>query len=450
MYALDQVRIGVVHLGVGNFHRAHQAVAFEQLLSTGDLRWGICGVGLRRMAMREALAPQQGLYSVLERAGSARRIQVIGALRECLGPADARGPLLARLASAEVSVVTLTITEKGYDQTGPDSAAGVLAAGLWRRRAAGLDGLTAISCDNLPANGRRLREAVLAEADRMASAPGLVAWIEREVAFPASMVDRIVPATTGADRDEAARLLGCHDAWPVPTEAFSQWVIEDRFAGERPALEAAGVEWVPEVAPWEAMKLRLLNAAHSTLAYFGAAAGLRTVDEAIAHPGLRHQVRQLWQEAHVTLPPAVQMQVPRYTGALERRFADPAIGHQLVQIAMDGSRKLGPRLLGTLTDCRLRGLPHQALLDSVAAWMHWVSGADASGAAFPVDDPLLDDFARLRGQPARDRVLALLAHEQIFAPGLARDAVLVEALSGRLARMGAQGALSILTHSADA
>jgi fructuronate reductase len=440
-YDVLAARIGVVHLGVGNFHRAHQAVAFDRLMAGGDLRWGICGVGLRRNAMRDALGPQQGLYSVIERDGGGSRAQVVGALRELHGP-EGRPAVVARLASPEVAVVTLTVTEKGYDDRGPGSAAALIAEGLAARRVAGGQGLTAISCDNLQRNGERLRDVVLREAAVVG--PGLADWIERHVSFPSSMVDRIVPATTDADRDEAGRLLGCADAWPVPAEPFSQWVLEDRFSGLRPGLDAVGVEMVDDVEPWEAMKLRLLNAAHSALAYLGAPAGLRTVDQAIAEPRLRAFVEQLWREAALTLPGSVRPRAHAYTRELLRRFENPTIGHRLVQIAMDGSRKLPPRVLGTLRDLRQSGHPAQAPLQLVAAWMHWVGGTDDDGTSHPVDDPLAERLVQASHGDAQAAVTALLGIEAVFGQDLAQQAALQSELARRLAAIREKGTLAAL------
>ena len=447
-YPLERVRLGVVHLGVGNFHRAHQAVAFDRLLAAGDLRWGICGVGLRRDAMSAALSPQDGLYSVIEREGGGQRVSVVGALRSLLGPADGVAAAVARIASPEVAIVTVTVTEKGYDDVGPSSAAGVLAAGLAARRAAGAGGLTAISCDNLQHNGRRLRERVLAQAQAqggaLAEGDALLAWLDREVSFPDGMVDRIVPATTDQDRAEAAARLGCEDAWPVPAEPFSQWVLEDRFAAARPALDSVGVQFVEDVAPWEAMKLRLLNAAHSALAWLGAPAGLATVDQAIAQPQLLAAVERLWSQAARTLPGAVTAQAPDYTRALLARFRNPAIGHRLVQIAMDGSRKLAPRLLATLADCRRDRLPHDALLDVIAAWMHWVGGRNDDGTPHPVDDPLAPRLALAAAATPVDAVRALLRFDEVFDGALAQDVALERALAQRLAAFREKGTLAAL------
>jgi fructuronate reductase len=453
-YDRASARIGVVHLGVGNFHRAHQAVAFDDLLARGDARWGVCGVSLRRPAMRDALAPQDGLYTLLVRDGSGTRARVIGALRELqVAPEEPRA-VVERLAGEDTRLVTLTITEKGYDEDGPASAVGLLAAGLAARRAAGRGGLTVMSCDNLSRNGERL-------AARLASAaaaidPSLADWVAREVACPDSMVDRIVPATLDADRAEAGARLGASDAWPVAAEPFSQWVIERRVAGEAPPLELAGGVWVDDVAPWEAMKLRLLNAAHSALAYLGAPAGLATVDAAIADPRLRAFIERLWAQATVTLPAPVRSAVPDYGARLLERFANPALRHRLLQIAMDGSRKLPQRLVATLIDARRVGAPHDAPLVAVAAWMRFCAGTDEAGGPLPLDDPLADRLreAATGTGDARSTVRAMLAIDAVFGEWQAEasDPALVEALARALEALRRNGALGVLaadgTHGA--
>ena len=453
-YDRSQVRIGVVHLGVGNFHRAHQAVAFDDLLAGGDARWGICGVSLKRPAMRDALAPQDGLYTLLVRDGAGTRARVIGALRELRVAPEAPRAIVERLAGDDTRLVTLTITEKGYDEDGPGSAIGLLAAGLAARRSAGRRGLTVMSCDNLSRNGERL-------AARLASAaaaidPSLPDWVAREVACPDSMVDRIVPSSLDADRTEAAARLGASDAWPVAAEPFSQWVIERRVAGEAPPLELAGVLWVDDVAPWEAMKLRLLNAAHSSLAYLGAPAGLATVDAAIADPRLRGFVERLWAQAALTLPAAVHTAAPEYGARLLERFANPALRHRLLQIAMDGSRKLPQRLVATLLDARRAGAPHDALLVAVAAWMRFCAGRDEAGQPLPLDDPLADRLreAAAESGDAHATVRAMLAIDEVFGEAFgavfgarrteAADPALVEALATALDALRRSGSLGAL------
>ncbi|MFZ4756803.1 MAG: mannitol dehydrogenase family protein [Burkholderiaceae bacterium] len=442
-YDRANARIGVVHLGVGNFHRAHQAVAFDDLLSRGDARWGICGVSLKRPTMRDALAPQDGLYTLLERDGTGTRARVIGALRALQVAPESPPAVIERLAAPDTRLVTLTITEKGYDETGPTSAVGLLAAGLDARRAASRGGLTLMSCDNLPRNGARLA-ARLGEAARTIDA-SLPDWIAREVACPDSMVDRIVPATLDADRTEAASRLRCEDAWPVTAEPFSQWVIERRVVGEAPPLEVAGVQWVDDVAPWEAMKLRLLNAAHSTLAYLGAPAGLATVDAAIGEPQLRAFVERLWRQAAVTLPASVRDAAPAYGERLLARFANPALHHRLLQIAMDGSKKLPQRLVETLREARHSGAPHDALLLAVAAWMRFCAGRDEAGAGLPLDDPLADRLRAAAAQSGDPRatVRAMLAIEDVFGDAGAEPA-LVDALAAALDALRRHGSIGTL------
>lgn len=447
---------GVVHLGVGNFHRAHQAMAFEDLALAGDLRWGVCGVSLRRPAMRDALRAQDGLYTVLEREGRGTRARVVGSLRELLVASESSATVRDRLASPHTRLVTLTITEKGYDQTDAGSALALLVDGLAARQAAAAGGLTLMSCDNLSGNGRQLRERLIRAAcagSRGVAAGGLslARWIEHEVVCPDTMVDRIVPATTDADREEAERLLGLHDAWPVATEPFSQWVIEARCAGEAPPLDRVGARWVDDVAVWEAMKLRLLNAAHSSLAYLGVPLGLATVDEAVADPSLRTFLERLWQQVEPTLPGQVRGEVGPYTRSLLTRFANPALRHSLLQISADGSRKLPQRLLSSLRQARRAGLPHGALLLGVAAWMHFLIGEPdpcaRAASRWSVDDPLAGQLLPLarEGTGLRARVGALLGVQAVFGDDLHQDAGLRDALTQSLERLQTQGARAAIS-----
>ena len=440
-YDRTRATVGVVHLGVGNFHRAHQAVAFDDLLGTGDPRWGVCGVSLVRPAMRDALAPQDGLYALLVRDGAGTRVRVVGALRRMLVAPESPAAVVARIASSDTRLVTLTITEKGYEDAGPGGAVALLLAGLAARRAAGGAAVSLLSCDNLSRNGAALHARLRAAA--AVADPALADWIDARVACPDTMVDRIVPATTDVDRDEAAARLGVRDAWPVPAEPFSQWVVERRFAGEVPPLDAAGATLVDDVAPWEAMKLRLLNAAHSSLAYLGAPAGLSTVDAAIAEPRLRAFVGRLWAQAAATLPASVRAEAPAYGARLVERFANPALRHRLLQIATDGSRKLPQRLVATLREARAQGRAHDAPLLAVAAWIRFCAGLDEAGGPMPLDDPLA---ARLReaaaGEPAR-AARAMLAVREVFGDA-GDDASLADDLAGALRRLRERGSLGAI------
>jgi fructuronate reductase len=440
-YDRSKVSPGVVHLGVGNFFRAHQAVAFDDLLAAGDLRWGVCGVSLKRPAMRDALARQDGLYTLLVRDGGGTRPRVVGALRELLVAPESPDAVVGRLAAADTRLVTLTITEKGYDESGPGSAVALLVSGLAARRASGAGGLSVLSCDNLSRNGARLQERLVRAAGALD--PTLADWVGRQVACPDTMVDRIVPATIESDRVEARTLLGCEDAWPVAAEPFSQWVVEARFAGDPPPLASVGVQLVADVVPWESMKLRLLNAAHSSLAYLGATAGFETVDAAIADPRLRAFIERLWRQAGATLPEAVRPEVAGYGTRLLERFANPALRHRLLQIAMDGSNKLPQRLVATLRDARRTGLPHDAPLWAIAGWMRFAAGVDERGGTLPLEDPLV---ARLRpiaagGGDAVGTVRALLGVREVFGDDLAADDTLVASLATALRTLRARGSV---------
>jgi len=412
----------VVHLGLGAFHRAHQAVVFD------DLGWGVTGASLRSPAVRDALAPQDGLYSLV----TGDEVRVIGAVRGVLLDSP---ELVARIAAPETRLVTLTVTEKGYL---PGSRAAAILAEALARRA---DGITILSCDNLPQNGAVLRGAVLAAAGDAAD------WIDAHCAFPQTMVDRIVPATEEADIAALAARTGLEDRAMVRSEAFTQWVIEDRFAaGERPDFGAAGVRIAADIAPWETAKLRLLNGAHSGTAYLGGLAGIEFVHEVVALPGGRRFVEALWDEAETTLEPPPGLDVAAYRGALMRRFADPSLRHRTVQIAMDGSQKLPQRLLAPIAARLARGQGIETLALAVAAWMRWQSGRTDTGAVFAVDDPLaVATASRLAGlhDPA-DQVSALLAIEAIFPPPLAAETRFRDAVTAQLRRLAAQGAKAIL------
>ncbi|MET0365791.1 MAG: mannitol dehydrogenase family protein [Sphingobium sp.] len=458
------VRRGVVHIGIGAFHRAHQAVVFDDALNAGDLRWGITAASLRSAQVREQMAPQDCLYTMLVRDGTAEQARVIGAVQQVIVAPDDPEALLAAMADADTHIVTLTITEKGYKldpATGalnaddpqmaadlasldrPQTAPGYLVAALARRRAGGIPPFTAISCDNLPHNGARLRRAVLELAQH--HDPALATWIEAEGAFPETMVDRIVPATTAEDVDALAARLGVVDRAMVKTEPFLQWVIEDRFCGPRPDF-GAGVQLTAAVAPWEEAKLRLLNGAHSGIAYLGGLAGIDHVHEVLALPAARAFVEALWDESETTLSPPPELDLAAYRRALMARFDNPTLMHRTRQIAMDGSQKLPQRLLAPIAARRAAGQGVEALALAVAAWIAWQSGRDDLGGTHRVDDPLAEPIAaRLDGAPdAAARVDAILAYEAVVPPVLREDAVLREALIRWLGILETRGARAAL------
>ena len=467
-YDRAALKTGVVHLGVGAFHRAHQAVVFDDCLAGGDLRWGIVGVSLRSAGVRDQLRPQDGLYSVVVRDDEDRAVRVIGAVRRVLVAPEDPEAVIAAMADPDVHIVTLTITEKGYKldpATGtlmvddpdvaadlshlsrPRTAAGFVVAALARRRANGIVPFTAISCDNLSHNGARLRAAVLAIAE--AHDPELAAWIGRKAAFPQTMVDRIVPATDAAQIKRLARETGMVDAGMVQTEPFLQWVIEDDFCGPRPDFRTAGVTVASSVEPWEAAKLRLLNGAHSAIAYLGGLAGIEHVDQFVAMPEGRALVERLWDEAAATLTPPPGLEIAAYRAALMTRFANSALHHRTRQIASDGSQKLPQRLLAPIADRIASRGGYEALALAVAAWMRWVGGDDDADVPHRVDDPLAGaiEGALAGATDAPARVRALLALRAIFPEQLASNAEFATMLVRHLDRLELAGALATIRHA---
>ena len=393
------LRPGIVHLGLGAFVRAHLAAYTEDALAVAPGDWGIIGVSLQRPDQRDRLAPQDGLYTTLERDGGGVRARITGCVGRVLVAPEDPGAVLDAMAAPGCRIVSLTVTEKGYchnpatgrlDTRHPDiihdltagaprSAIGLIVAALGRRRAAGLAPFTVLSCDNLPNNGRLVAGLVAAFAGLRDA--DLAAWIAANGAFPATMVDRIVPAATQADLDDAAALTGLSDAAAISHEPFRQWVIEDRFVGgARPGWERVGAQLVADVAPFEHMKLRLLNAAHSALAYLGYLAGHETIAAAVADPALRGFVRGLWREEIIPVVPAPPgVDLHRYADDLLTRFANPAIRHRTWQIAMDGSQKLPQRLLATARERLARGLGIGRLALAIAAWIRYAGGTDEKG-----------------------------------------------------------------------
>jgi fructuronate reductase len=394
-YDREAQAVGIVHLGLGAFHRAHQAWYTDLAMSGGERDWAIAGVSLRSAGVAEQLSPQGGLYSLTERCGAGEATRIVGSVREALVGDRDRAAIVRRLAMPDCQIVSFTVTEKGYARApggGLDFALAeasfypLLTEGLAQRRAAGLAGVTLLSCDNLSDNGRLLERLVrewLAFRE-----PDLVEWFDDECHCPNSMVDRIVPATTPADLDALQARLGLRDEGAVFAEPFSQWVIEDRFAALRPGWDKVGAQLVADVAPYETAKLRMLNGAHSAMAYLGLERGHEFVDQAIADPALRPLVERLMRyEAAISFVAAPGQDLDAYADALLARFANPALKHRLAQIAMDGSQKVPQRWLASLAVHQARGELAEATLTALAAWLRHVRGGPW------VDDPLADELA---------------------------------------------------------
>lgn len=443
-YDARSTGVGIVHLGIGAFHRAQTATYTDDALALAPGDWGFCGVSLRSPDVRDRLAPQDGLYTSVEKSPGGIRRRVIGCVREVLFLGEERGRIRQRLESPATRIVSLTVTEKGYchdpatgqinlahpdiahdlaDPAHPASAVGLIVAALAARRAAGTPAFTVLCCDNLPHNGALLEGLALAFARERDAA--LARWIEEHASFPSTMVDRIVPATTAADIADNDAALGLHDAAPVVHEPFRQWVIEDRFVGERPAWERAGAEFVSDVAPFEAMKLRLLNASHSALAYLGYLAGYDYIYQVAAQADFVALMRRLMrEEVAPTLALPAGIDLVAYQEALVRRFANPALPHRTSQIAIDGSQKLPQRILGTVRDNLAAGRKVDLLALAVAGWMRYVSGIDERGRDIKISDPMAAEFARLaaahRGQPEA-LASGLLSLHAIFGRDLPAD-----------------------------
>ena len=405
--------IGVAHLGVGAFMRSHIAEYCDDALEAEGGDWAIAGFSLRRPSVRDRLDPQDCYYVLGARDGANEQRRLIGALRSLqVAPENPRA-VVRLLAAPHVRTVTLTITEKGYcldadsgvlsldhpdirhDLGHPDeprSAMAFLVAGLRERMTASRTPPDVLSCDNLPANGVRLRSAVLAFAHELD--PKLANWIAANVAFPVTMVDRIVPATTEFDIAENAERTGLRDEAYVKTEPFRQWVIEDAFRNERPAWEAGGALFVTDVAPFETAKLRLLNGPHSTIAYLGYLAGFDYVHEAMANTAFAEFIAQMMIDdiAPVTPEPS-EMNHAAYIDDLLKRFRNTALEHRTWQIAMDGSQKLPQRILSTVRAQLKRGGPIASLSLAVAGWMRFALGRDERGNPIDVSDPLAAKFA---------------------------------------------------------
>jgi fructuronate reductase/mannitol 2-dehydrogenase len=439
-YERSALTPSVVHVSVGSFHRSHQAVYFDRLaqerVSEG---WGIVGVGLHRPELREALVVQDGLYTVVSRGRHHDDARVVGAIRRYLFAPDDAAAVVDALADARTRLVTLTITGNGYHPEG--GAMTLLAAALGRRRAAGLAPFTVLSCDNVPDNGRLARDAVVAAAAREDET--LADWIAARTAFPSSMVDRITPRTTDADRELVARQFGIRDAWPVMTEPFSQWVIEDVFSAGRPPLDAVGVQFTTDVRPYALIKTRLLNGSHCAIGHVGALAGHATIDEALADPALALFVEGLMTEEVGPLLPAVPGVDQRgYRATLLERFANPKIADPLWRLRRNGSAKVPVHLLASLGEARAAGRPHGRLTLAVAAWLRCVRGTDLTGAPLPVEDPLADMLRSLALEGGTDP-RPLMRGSGLFG-ALADDQGLADELEAALVALDRDGLDAVL------
>ncbi|MDQ0031721.1 mannitol dehydrogenase family protein [Arthrobacter bambusae] len=450
---IDKAPVRIVHIGMGAFHRSHQAWYTQH---AGDAaEWGIASFTGRRPDAAEVLAPQDGLYTLVERSDAGDAFEVIGSIVEAVDGADVER-FVELVSARSTSLITLTITEAAYrlgvdgklDSQAPDVVAdlavlaagsssgkpttplGRLVLGLAQRRAADAGPLAVVCCDNLSNNGTVARSAVTGMAGAFDA--GLAAWIEANVSFVSTSVDRITPRTTAADIDAVAAACGYRDESPVVAEPFVNWVLSGDFPAGRPRWEDAGAVFVDEIEPYENRKLWLLNGAHSLLAYAGQLRGHKTVAEALADEFCRRAVEEFWDEAAANLHGG-DLGIPEYRAALLERFGNSRIAHHLAQIAMDGSTKLRMRALPVLRAERAAGRSGRASARMLAAWTAYT--ATASG----LQDPLAEDIAAANLLTGRARLEALL---RLVDPDLVADAAIVDLVEGLLDTFAAAGNLS--------
>jgi mannitol 2-dehydrogenase len=455
---------GVVHISVGAFHRSHQAVYFDELARRGLADgWAVTGVGLYRPELKQALEPQDGLYTVVTRAPAGDSARVIGVLTRYLYAPEDREAVLCALADRRTRLVTLTITAGGYMvdlETGafagdtaavlhdlsnprqPRSAVGLLVEALDRRRRSGLPPFTVLSCDNMASNGAVARTAVVSMAARRDL--DLAAWVDERAAFPNSMVDRITPGTTDADRAMVERTFGVRDRWPVITEPFSQWVIEDSFADGRPPLDEVGAQFVSDVRPYALTKTRLLNASHIALGVLGSLAGNSRLDQTMADPVFAHYVESMMDDEISPLLPPVGIDLPQYTARLRERFGNSLIADPLERLCRNGSVKVAAHLLPSIREARALGRPCGLLTLAVAAWCRYLLGIDERGRRIPMSD---DGDERLRALARRYGERRLLADDATFG-SLARCPEFAAAVSSDWRELDADGVRAVLASRA--
>ncbi|ENB4891904.1 fructuronate reductase [Escherichia albertii] len=462
----------IVHLGCGAFHRAHQALYTHHLLESTDSDWGICEVNLmpgNDRVLIENLKKQQLLYTVAEKGAESTELKIIGSMKEALHPEiDGCEGILNAMARPQTAIVSLTVTEKGYcadaasgqldlnnplikhdleNPTTPKSAIGYIVEALRLRREKGLKAFTVMSCDNVRENGHVAKVAVLGLAQ--ARDPQLAAWIEENVTFPCTMVDRIVPAATPETLQEIADQLGVYDPCAIACEPFRQWVIEDNFVNGRPDWDKVGAQFVADVVPFEMMKLRMLNGSHSFLAYLGYLGGYETIADTMTNEDYRKAAFALMmQEQAPTLSMPEGTDLNAYATLLIERFSNPSLRHRTWQIAMDGSQKLPQRLLDPVRLHLKNGGSWRHLALGVAGWMRYTQGVDEQGNAIDVVDPMLAEFQKINAQyQGAERVKALLGLSGIFADDLPQNADFVGAVTTayqQLCECGARASVAAL------
>lgn len=466
---------GIVHIGVGGFHRAHLAVYVDKLLEQYGLRdWSICGVGLQPWdaAMRDALEPQDCLYTVIERSAEGTKARVVGSITDYIFAPDDSEAVIAKLAHPDTHIVSLTITESGYyynenthelETDHPDIAAdlatdgpprttfGYLTAALGRRYRAGLKPFTVMSCDNMQKNGHISRSMLISFA-RLRD-PEMASWLAQYGAFPNSMVDRITPRTVQADKVSLAEEFDIEDEWPVVTEPFMQWVLEDNFSDGRPPFEKAGVQVVrslSDVEEFELIKLRLLNASHSAMAYLAYLAGFEYVHEVIADPLFNKYISDMMhEEVKPLLPRIPSVDIDDYCNSVLRRFGNPSLKDEVSRICLGGSGKIPQFIMPSIAEQIIRESrnpssgPLRRLTLCVAGWFKYLNGVDEKGQAFKIDDPMAEELNKLACKGGQGPDMLLSVHS-LFGDDLRGDARFMNELTAAMESLYSVGALKTL------
>lgn len=452
-YERSRLQPSIVHIGVGGFHRSHLATYIHELCQSGCRDWSITGAGVLPgdRTMADALKAQDHLYALITRGHQSTEVEVIGSIVDFIHASPRADRLVASIADPATQIVSLTITEGGYpvdDVTGdyvsssptagPASAFGILAAGLHQRYQNGHSGLTVVSCDNIPSNGSVARTATLGEARLLSD--GLAEWIDRSVAFPNSMVDRITPATTDSDRAWLATQTGIYDNWPVVAESFRQWVIEDSFAAGRPPFEQLDVLTTSDAKPYELMKLRLLNAGHSCLAYLAALKGMETIGAAMTRSELHDfTVEILSREARPVLPPIAGIDLHQYMESIIARFSNTSIGDQISRLCLDGSVKFPKFLLPTVRAQLEAGGPIGLSALALAGWCEYLAGPQEGLAADPMLDLAVNHARRSQHNPT-----AFLDFPEVFGDDLPRSQRFSDAFARALRSLRERGVESAI------
>jgi mannitol 2-dehydrogenase len=444
------VKEGIVHVGVGGFHRAHLAVYVDQLMQKhGVTDYAICGVGLQPFdaGMRDALGSQDHLYTVIERSAKGSFANIVGSINSYLFAPDNREAVIAKMAHPDTHIVSLTITESGYyyNENAPRTTFGFLYAALVRRRQRGLKPFTVMSCDNMLKNGSITRHML--ESFAHLRDPEMAKWISEQGGFPNAMVDRITPQTAPSDKVALAENFGIEDSWPVVTEPFMQWVIEDKFSDGRPPFEKVGaqvVKDVHDVEQFEKHKLRLLNGSHSAIGYPGQLAGFKYVHEVMENPLFRKFIWQYMQEEVKPLLPEIPgVNIDDYCHTLMERFSNPTIMDQLPRVALNASGKIPQFIMPSIAEQIWVTGPFRRLCFIAAAWFHYINGVDDNGNTFVVDDPMREEL-QAKARAGGTNPTELLSIKNLFGDDLRGDKRFLQEMTTAMEDIARDGILKTI------